>query len=167
MSGKIRIRMGGKIIEGGRVFRIYKTEKKKIEGKPERVIFYRPYFKDESVRTITCSIPESNLNETSIRNPVSTKELKEVLYMLAKKMRGGRPLDINRAKVELTLNDLMVTAKIVRRYWREKQKSPENFTKTKDRVLEQAMRRLCEEFAVVQKTSLVSAEKSILRVLGG
>jgi len=87
--------------------------------------------------------------------------------MLAKKMRGGRPLDINRAKVELTLNDLMVTAKIVRRYWREKQKSPENFTKTKDRVLEQAMRRLCEEFAVVQKTSLVSAEKSILRVLGG
>jgi len=166
--GKIRrknLKIGSKLIEGGTVYRVFKIKNSRKNGEADRIIYYKPYFKNDINRTITCSIPESSIEETLIRKPISKEEAEEVLKKLASRTRRV-PLDVNRAKTEMVLNDIYITVKIVKRYWREKLVNSEGFSKTKKNILEMALDKVVEELAIVNNTSLGSAEEKVLAALG-
>lgn len=120
MESSKTYKVGDKLVERGKVYRIFKVEKKKTNGEIERVIHYCPYYKNSMNKTLICSIPESSLINSSIREPVSKKEIKELILNLSKKTRKASDLNTDQAKATLNLNDIHKTANILRRYWREK-----------------------------------------------
>jgi RNA polymerase-interacting CarD/CdnL/TRCF family regulator len=161
-----RFKVGSKLIEKGVVYRVYKIEIEKTNGKVERVIHYRPYYTDYVNSTLVCSIPESSLDE-NIRRPVSKKEINELLRDLSKKSRKRNSLDAVKAKKILNSNDIHKTAKVLKKYWREKKRNGASFTGTKRGILEIAINRIIEEIAIVKGTSLDKAKKEITSALNG
>lgn len=153
-------KIGSKIVERGIVYKVFKIEIEKTDGKIDRIIYYRPYYTDYINSTLVCSIPESSLGE-SIRGPISKKEMNELLQGLSKRSRKRRALDVIKAKKILNSNDIHKTAKILKRYWREKKREGGSFTRTKKEILNIAIDRIIEEIAVVKGISLDKAKKEI------
>ena len=75
MIGNENIRVGSKLIEGGRVYKIFKIE--------EEIIYYKPYFSKKADTSMICSIPKHNLSSTLIREPLSKKDIQIFLKGLA------------------------------------------------------------------------------------
>jgi RNA polymerase-interacting CarD/CdnL/TRCF family regulator len=159
--------VGSKIVERGKVYKVYKILEKQIEGKTERVIYYKPYFINTRNDTLICSIPETSLKDTKIRTPISEEKVKEVFVSMKKRIRITKPLDTSEAKDTLNLNDIDKSVRVLKKYWREKKRNSDKFTKTKKDVLEMAIRRIVEEIALVENLSLEKAEEVILNSLGG
>ena len=145
MSGNENIRVGSKLIEGGRVYKIFKIE--------EEIIYYKPYFSKKADTSMICSIPKHNLSSTLIREPLSKKDIQIFLKGLAIEPENYE-IDNNEAKNILNLNDLKETMKLLCRYWKEKNKTETNFSESKKRVLVAAAERICEEIACVFELSL-------------
>ncbi len=156
-----KLRVGNKLIEYGKVYRVFKIEKKGIDGKTERIIHYKPFFVNSLNDTLICSIPESGLKEANIRRPISKVEVRDLVKVLRKRTKVIKPIDANEAKDAMKLNDIYETAKVLRKFWREKKKKKDTFTKNKSDVLESAMQRVVEEFAIVQKISLTKAKERL------
>ena len=74
-----------KIVHFGRLYRIFKIKKKKAKDKEEKIILFRPYFKNPRNRAVIRSIPINNIGQTDIRRPISKKELRQLLEELSKK----------------------------------------------------------------------------------
>ena len=169
MSGNENIRVGSKLIEGGRVYKIFKIE--------EEIIYYKPYFSKKVIYTekferefkkadtsMICSIPKHNLSSTLIREPLSKKDIQIFLKGLAIEPENYE-IDNNEAKNILNLNDLKETMKLLCRYWKEKNKTETNFSESKKRVLVAAAERICEEIACVFEISLEKAENKLTAAL--
>ena len=107
MSGNENIRVGSKLIEGGRVYKIFKIE--------EKIIYYKPYFSKKADTSMICSIPKHNLSSTLIREPLSKKDIQIFLKGLAIEPENYE-IDNNEAKNILNLNDLKETMKLLCRY---------------------------------------------------
>lgn len=162
MKNDKKLQVGSKFVEHGRVYNVFKIERKKIEEKIERIIFYRPYFKNFKNNTLICSIPEKNIKEyTHIRAPISKKDLTELLKNFPKKTKDEKNVDIVEAKTILTSNDIEKTAEVFKRFWREKQRSGVDFTKAKKDILAKAVDSMIEEAALVLETSLEKAQEKI------
>lgn len=164
---KRKIRVGSKIIEGGKVYRVFKIKKVKSDGESDRIIFYKPYFKDDINRTVVCSIPESSLIDTHIRSPITKIEVDEVFIELSRRIRGENQIDVTKDKTDLILNDIDVTVQLIRRYWREKTVNTDGFSKTKRDFLERAVDIVAQEVAVVKNTSLENAVDKVFSALEG
>ena len=156
MSGNENIRVGSKLIEGGRVYKIFKIE--------EEIIYYKPYFSKKADTSMICSIPKHNLSSTLIREPLSKKDIQIFLKGLAIEPENYE-IDNNEAKNILNLNDLKETMKLLCRYWKEKNKTETNFSESKKRVLVAAAERICEEIACVFEISLEKAENKLTAAL--
>ncbi len=153
-------KIGSKLIERGIVYKVYKIEIEKTNGKVERIIHYRPYYTDYINSTIVCSIPESSLDE-NIRGPISKKEMNQLLRGLSKKSRKRSTLDVIKAKKVLNSNDIHKTARILKKYWRERKREGASFTRTKKDILETAISRIIEEIALVKGISLDKAKEKV------
>ena len=160
-----KLRIGSKIIERGKVYRVYKIKEKNINGNIERIIFYKPYYVNTRNDTLICSIPETNLKDTNIRIPISKEKVNEVFISLNKRIRVMNPLDTGEAKDTLNLNDIDKSVRVLKKYWREKKRNGDKFTKTKRDVLDMAIRRIVEEIALVKRLSLKRAEEEIMGTL--
>lgn len=154
-------KVGSKLVEKGKVFRVFKVEDANINGKKDKIIHYLPLFKNITNNTLTCSIPESSIGTTLLRKPVSKEKINEVLAGLSKRTRYVNPVDAVVAKTKLNLNDIDITARVLRKYWLVKKKNVDTFTKTKRDVLDMAVDRLVEEVAYVVGISLTKAEEKI------
>ena len=120
MTKSIKFKVGSKFIERGKVYRIFKIERHKYNGRTERIIHYCPYFKNSINKTLVCSIPESSLVASNIRTPIPKNEVGDVFSNLSKKIRHQKDLNADQAKITLDLNDIYKTADILKRYWRRK-----------------------------------------------
>lgn len=163
-----KYKVGDKIVELGEVFRIFKIRKEKNdEGVYERIIYFKPYYKRNNSSGIICSIPLKNINKTSIRKPISRKELKGLFKELKKKNRIEAFPPINESKVLLKSDDLADTVKLLKILYKEKKIRPESFSKSKKDVLDSAFERLTQEFALVGGVSLEKAKDEIALALQG
>lgn len=160
-----RFKVGDKIINFNRVFRIFKISQQEDKDKKEIIISFRPYFQTKEKRILTFSIPVDSVDKTNIRKPISKKELKELLSDLAKSSNLKAPLDIIKTREELNINNPKVKVQILKCLWKEKNNSKVNFTKIKSDVLELAIKLLLEEVALVSGITLEKAEQKIKSAL--
>ncbi|HLA03650.1 hypothetical protein A3D84_03290 [Candidatus Woesebacteria bacterium RIFCSPHIGHO2_02_FULL_42_20] len=164
MSSPGNIKIGSKLVEGGKVYTVYKIEEKTIDGAPRRIICYKPHFSDYTNDTVVCSLPEDNLQEANIRRPISLTELENIIRNLSSGPQREE-LDVVEAKVTLGGNDIYESVEILKIYWREKNKNEEGFTKAKKDILNLALEKIVEEVALIQKTSLEAARTAITKAL--
>ena len=165
MTERKRLKIGSKIIEGGKVYRVFEIEEKKVNGKIEIIIHYQPHYTDISNKTLVCSIPESSLKKINVRRPVSKKEMNELLGGLSKRSKKRNALEIVKAKSILSLNDIYKTVIVIKRYWREKKKEGDSFSKSKKDILDMAINKTVEEVALVTGISLSKAKDKIIIAL--
>ena len=164
MENKI-FKVGDKIINFNKVYRIFKIIKQKGEDKKEKIISFRPYFRTKDKRSLTFSIPVTSIDKTNIRKPMSKKELKQLLSELSKTSNIKTPIDIIKTREQLSLNDPDIHVQILKCLWKEKNDGTTNFTKIKSDVLGLAIEFLTEEVALVSGVSLKKAEKKIKTAL--
>jgi RNA polymerase-interacting CarD/CdnL/TRCF family regulator len=158
---KKKLRIGNKLIEGGKVYKIFKISFEDSNGKRERTIHYRPHYQGTNTDTLVCSIPECNMEHTDIRIPIKKSEMGQLLKYLSKRSNKKWEVDVVNAKTILNLNDVHETARVAKVFWREKMKKDVNFTKTKKDVLESAIDRMVEEVALVIGISVNTAKEKI------
>ncbi|KKQ52750.1 hypothetical protein A2865_04120 [Candidatus Woesebacteria bacterium RIFCSPHIGHO2_01_FULL_39_17] len=157
--------VGTKLIDGGVVYIVYKILKEKLQDKEERIIHYKPYFKNVYNSTLVCSIPESSILNTDLRIPASKKEIKELLFYLSVKLRKNKELDLDDASAILSLNNISDAAYVIRKFWKESLKKGVDFKKSKKDLLKKAINMIIEEVALVTKTSPDSARENITTAL--
>jgi len=158
-------KVGDKIVEPGIVHTIFKIENQKnYEGKLEKVIFFRPFFKANNKTKITCSIPVTNIRKVDLRRVVSKKELQKLLGQLKKRVTLKSISDAGNLKELLHLNDLAEIVKVLKILRREKNTS-ENFSKRKRDLMNIMTESLTQEFASVAGISLDTASEKITKIL--
>ena len=160
-----KFKVGDKIINFGQVFRIFKIEEKKIEGRLENILHFKPYYKGTDNTGLVCSIPKRNISQTNIREPISMDRFSELLGLLSKRSNKEAPSSVNDAKEVLNSNDPEQVVDILRALWKVKKRKSDEFTKGKKDALELALKRLIEEFALVGDTTLDEAEVAIRETL--
>lgn len=168
MNNKRPFEVGDKIVRFGKVYKIFRIKKQKtIDGNEEKIIFFRPYFKEKKriLKDLTFSIPVENIDRTSIRRPVSKKELKELLTKLSEESDIKKFIDVGKARKTLALNDFNKTIQILKALWREKDDKSQSFTKSKKDVFDLLMKHLVEEIAFVSDLSVITARKKIKKSL--
>lgn len=153
MNKGSKFKKGNKLIEMGKVYKVFKIE--------EKIMYYRPYFINSTNNTLICSIPEKNIYPNDLRKPVSKKELDEILIYLSEKPKRDIEYDTLKAQIDLKLNDIYETAKVLRLCVRERNKEGKNYTKTKKDVLNNAIEMMVEEVALVFEISLEEAQQKI------
>lgn len=166
MSNNKTFKVGDKIVHFGQVHRIFKIEKHKIKDKEEKIILFRPYFKTKENKSLTCSIPVDSIDKTNIRRSISKTELRQLLKELSKKPDVKIPVDINKAREQLTLNNPEINVQILKRLWKEKNDESTNFSKSKHDVFKLVINRLVEEFAFISGAPLIKARQTITTALG-
>lgn len=163
---KKSLKVGDKIVEGGRLYRVFEIKKRDTgNGETEKIICYRPYFKSVETRSLICSIPIKNLTKTKIRKPLKKRDLLELLKAELKKPVIQTPNDINKAKDYVASNNPKHVAKLLKCMWLEKGNSDTNFTKSKKDMFELAIKNLEEEVAYVNHITLEKAREKITETL--
>ena len=76
MSSDNTYRVGDKVVCGGFMYKIFKIDSS------DDVIFFRPYFKSNKNSSTIRKIPRESLSQTTIREPISRKEIKDVVTFL-------------------------------------------------------------------------------------
>ena len=166
MRDKKQFKVGEKIVEFGQVFRIFKVKRQKnAEGKKEKLIFFRPYFKDKKDDSIIYSIPSKGIQKTNIRRPLTKRELSQLLKKLSKKAELKNPINISKAKEVLNSNDPQKIVGVLRILWADKNDQSTNFTKSKKDVFKLSIKRLVEETAYIEKLPLKTAKEKIKEAL--
>lgn len=165
MDGKLKI--GDKLVEGGKVYEVFEISKGKIGDNIERIIHYRPSFGNPINDSLVCSIPECNIEHPNKRYTMSKKEVNEILQYLAQKTKRFIELDIQEAKDTLLLNDLSKTARVLKKCYKEKEVKGVDFAKSKKDILSRAKDGIVEEIAIVHKVSLKYAEEKVMTALIG
>lgn len=156
-----KLRIGNKLVEAGRVYKVFKISFENSNGRKERTIHYKPHYQGINTESLVCSIPECNLEHTDIRTPIKKAEMSQLLEYLSKKSNRKWEVDVVNAKTTLNLNDVHETARVAKVFWREKMKKNVNFTKTKKDVLEAAIDQMVEEVALVIGISVNTAKEKI------
>jgi len=162
---KVKFKVGSKLIEGGRVYNVYKIKKEKVLEKTQRIIHYRPFYMNCRNDDIDCSIPESNLDQTDMREPVTKKEIRKILRSLSVKSGERKRINPPEAKTSLYLNDIHKTFDVIKSYWGEKKQNGSEFTKVKKDILGSGTDRAVEEVAYIIGISLDNAKQKIIKAL--
>jgi RNA polymerase-interacting CarD/CdnL/TRCF family regulator len=158
---RIRFKVGDRIVEAGRVFRIFKVRYEDGGEKEEqKIIYFKPQFK-KNKNALECSIPAKNADDARIRKPVTKKELKEILKTLSKKARKNGKVNTSTLKDKLNKNRAKTTAYVLRKLWVDKHNENTSFSPTKKRIYRKALRNLSEELAWLEKTSVKNARNKI------
>lgn len=166
MKNKQPFKVGDKIVDFGQVYRIFKIKKqKKVKGKKEKVVFFRPYFKTRRNRTLVCSIPVDNITKAKIRRPISKKKLKQLLKELSQKTNIENPINTTRLREKLFLNDAYKTVQVLKTLWADQKNESTSLTKRRKDMFSLAIKRLVEEVAFVNGVSLEKARKQIKTAL--
>lgn len=153
MASTPRFKVGDKIVDFGQVYRVFKVK--------EKIVFFKPYFKNKLNNGMVCSIPIGNFTKTKMRKPIKKKELKLLMKRLGRKMRKDKLLETTLAKDLLNFNDPQKTVRVLRSLWREKVDDSINFTKSKKDAFELAIKRFAEEVAFLLDVSVEKSREKI------
>jgi RNA polymerase-interacting CarD/CdnL/TRCF family regulator len=145
-NGKYKI--GDRLVECGQLFRVFKIQDMKSRsGEKQRILFYKPLQHIDNNSEIVCSIPIENIEQTSIRRPMSKDEFKNLLKKIKSLSVDAFP-SITEARDALKSNDPIDTLKTIKALKKER-KTSENFNKNKKDLLNAAIERVAYEFSEV------------------
>ena len=162
MPKKKTYKVGDKIVDYGKVFRIFKVKKEKnSDGEVERVIYFKPYYREKRTPSFVCSIPLKNIEKTEIRKPLSADEVKLLFRKLKRRKKLEEHTDISKTKELLRGNDPVNNVNLIRILWIEKKHKAEYFSKNKRDVFNSAIDRFAQEFALVKGVSLKKAKERV------
>lgn len=162
-----KFKVGDKLVRFGRVFEIFEVveeENPETEEK-EEVIRFKPVYKTQANRSLTCAIPTSNIDKTNIRIPMNEEEVDELLDLLKSKIEMKKRFNTRQAKEILKSNDPDKIATILKKLAIVRRDPDTNFTYTKKRVFRQALKRLQEEIALVKDMSIEETNQMIKDIL--
>lgn len=160
-SSKNDYKKGDFLIDFGQVFKIIKVENIKTANGPDKLLIFKPYYKTQNESEITSSLPVKNIDRTTIRKPLSKKELQAILAILSSQKIKAEVVDVLTAKSMLNLNDPKLAAETIRKLYLEKINQDLKFTSSKKYVYQLLISRLAEEVALVYKLDL---DKAIAKV---
>jgi len=152
---------GDFLIDYGQVFQIIRLDKIKTDQGPDQLLVFRPFYKIDSESEVTSSLPVKNLNRTTIRKPLTKKELNKVLAILSNKKIKSDIVDVLTAKAILNLNQPNQIAETIRKLFLEKNDQNLKFTSSKKYVYRLLISRLAEEVALVYNVTIEKAELKI------
>jgi len=162
MAEKLKFKRGDLVVDKGRVYKIFKVRRRENEeGEEQRIIFYRPHFKNKKNETLEVSIPAENMKESEIRKLVSEEKMDEALESLEELYDLDKRLNIKSAKAVLGGNDFDETVEMLRKSWADKENEEVNFTTSKRRVFRRLKRRIAAEMASIKDISLNKAQKEM------
>lgn len=160
-NGKVKV--GDKIVENGRVYRIFKIKKRKLNGEAKRFAFFRRYYKKDTDRSVVSSLPVDAVDKANIRKPVNKKDIKRAKKILSKG-KSRKKVKLKTLKSKFNENDIVKTAEVAKRLWDEKQ-DRENLPPTKKKLYKKSIRSLSEEFAFVLDKNLKEGKKLVKKQL--
>lgn len=168
MTKNKNYRVGDKIVDYGKIFRIFKViREKNSDGEIERVIYFKPYYREKGSPNVICSIPLKNIEKTELRKPISADEVKILFRKLKRRKKIEEPTDINKAKELQKSNDPANNVDLIRILWVEKKDKAEYFSKNKRDVFNFAVDRFAQEFALVKGLSIKKAKERVFLALRG
>lgn len=150
-------KVGDKIVENGRVYKIFKIENGSEQD--EVTIYFRPVF-DEGTGLIG-SIPVENIDDGEFRDPATVSEVNSTLKVLSKKGPSELRVDTDEMDDKLKENDIQASAQVANLLWIDKKNEDTSFSPTKRRLFKKAIRTVSEEYANAKDTSLEKAEEKI------
>lgn len=154
-------KVGDKIVEFGRVYKIFKIKKEKgREGRLKNVLYFKPFFTSTDLGCMECSIPEESVKEAIIRKPANRKKVNEIIDFLTSRKKVDAIEDATDAKEELKKNKLEVVAWVIKSLMKEA-KDKEKLTASKKKVLDTAKEMLAQELALSRRMKLVNARDKI------
>lgn len=162
---KVRFKTGDRIVEAGRVFRIFKTRyEKNGEGEEHKVIYFKPQYK-KNKNALVCSIPVDSADEARIRKPTTKTEFKDILKYLGKETKIKGKINTSTLNDKLNKNKVKTTAYVLKKLWVDKNNDNTSFSPTKKRIYRKAFRNLSEELAWLEDTTVKKAKKKIKKRL--
>ncbi len=166
MNDSKSFRVGGMIVRFGEVCQIIRIEKKdNADGISEEILVYKPYYAGQQVNEVTYSISVNNLSLASIRKPISQKGLLDLIEVLSKTIETDVPINIIESKEAFNSNDPHDIAYTLKRIWTEKKDNADGISKSKSDLYKTYMKILVEEVALLNKTTIIEAEKIITNAL--
>ncbi|MGI6278736.1 MAG: hypothetical protein ACOYJ8_02960 [Patescibacteria group bacterium] len=147
-EGLENLKVGDKIIDFGRVYRIFKINKKK-KSSPGRLIHFRPFYKKVNNRDLICTIPEENLSKTNMRRPLKKKEIKELLKDFLSPLDSAESVNYDQAKKVIATNDLSAMINSTKNLYYSRKIEGKDFTVSQKRIFNSLIGRIAEESAFI------------------
>ena len=143
------LKIGDKIIDFGRVYRIFKiSQTKTLQGK-KRLIYFRPFYRKNNNQDLVCTIPEESLSQTNIRRPLSRKALKEGLEQFSFYSTPSGMINFDQTKKITSLNDFSAMVDLAKDLYFSRKGENKEFTVSQKRIFDSLIGRVCEEAALV------------------
>lgn len=167
MKNTSKFKLGDKIIDFGTVYKIFKINKKKDkDGKTQKVMYFKPYFKNRLNKSIICSIPVKNVERNDIRKPISKKLLNKLYKKLKKKIKVNSFPNISNIKSMFNSNNPHKMVRVLKILSEEKKEREKGLSRSKKEIYDKVLKSLAQEFAFVGKASLEKTEEKIKKALG-
>lgn len=158
----LELKKGDVIVRFGTVHKIDKVENfEKSDGTKDKIIHFRPLYKNRRNETLRLSIPLSSIDLTTIRLPVSKTAMNEELKFLRQEEYEKAPFNINKVKRIISSNELHDVAVVLKTLWEEKRDENRNFTISKRNTFSMVFRRFQQEAAYVMDLDLEAAKEKI------
>lgn len=167
MSAELQdLKKGDVIIRFGTVHKIYQVDTvEKEDGEKDRVIHFKPVYKNRRNETLRLSIPLSSIDKTTIRLPSTKTALREELKFLRTGDYQRTPFNRIKVKRIVNSNELHDVARVLKTLWEEKRDEERNFTISKRNTYKMVLHRFQQEATYVLEMTLDEAEDTIITAL--
>ncbi|MDD3679312.1 MAG: hypothetical protein PHX72_00395 [Candidatus Shapirobacteria bacterium] len=157
--GKLKI--GDKIIDFGRVYRVFKISCHKTPAGEKRVIHFRPYFKRSGNRSLVCTIPEESLLKTNIRRPVGSGEARVLLRKISTPAQTTKGADLDWARQVIAENDLASMVDFLKYLYYGRKREEKDFTTSQKRIINSLINRIAGEVGLALRKKPEQVRESI------
>jgi RNA polymerase-interacting CarD/CdnL/TRCF family regulator len=158
------LKIGDKIIDFGRVYRVFKISKSKSSQGKTRLIYFRPFYRKNNNQDLVCTIPEDNLSETNIRRPLSKKAIREGLAKFSLFSVPSGLINFDQTKRITSMNDFFAMVDLAKDLYYSRKGENKEFTVSQKRVFNSLIGRVSEEaaFVLAQKPDQVKKKIDLL-----
>jgi len=155
------LKIGDKIIDFGRVYRVFKISKQQDPQGEERLIHFRPLYRKNNNQDLVCTIPERNLPQTTIRRPLSKKVIREGLDKFSLFSVPSGLINFDQTKRVTSMNDFFAMVDLAKDLYYSRKGENKEFTVSQKRVFNSLVGRVSEEAAFVLKQKPDQVKKKI------
>ncbi len=158
-------KVGDQLVRFSSLYTVTDIKERKKKTGTETILYFEPFYKNQRNETLICSIPLNNISLTSIRRPLSKKQLKELYNDLASREVERVSLKQNDLTKRLNDNDPAESVKILKNLWIENQDQNKTVAPTKRYLFSLALKKFAQEVAFVESVALEEAEGIVIAIL--
>lgn len=143
------LKIGDKIIDFGRVYRVFKISQTKTPQGKKRLIHFRPFYRKSNNQDLVCTIPEESLSQTNIRRPLPKKAVKEGLERFCLYSTPSGIIGFDQSKKATSLNNFLAMINLAKDLYYSRKGENKEFTVSQKRIFNSLVDRVAEESALV------------------